>query len=68
VLTNPSTSNLAYGLNNVGDVVGSGNRSGALWTNGRTIALGPLRGYGMAVATAVCDAHAHLTRRGCGSA
>ena len=49
----PSTTNVAYGLNDLGDVAGSSNRSGAVWTNGRTIELAPPRGYTIAVASAV---------------
>ena len=51
----PSTSNIAYGLNDLGDVAGSSNRSGAVWTNGRTIELAPPRGYTIAIASAVND-------------
>jgi probable HAF family extracellular repeat protein len=51
----PSTSNIAAGLNNLGDVVGSSNRSGAVWTNGRTIELVPPAGYAIAMASAVND-------------
>jgi probable HAF family extracellular repeat protein len=51
----PSTSNVAYGLNELGDVVGTSNRWGAVWTNGRTIELAPPRGYTIAMASAVND-------------
>jgi probable HAF family extracellular repeat protein len=54
-LGDPSTSNVAYGLNDLGDVVGSSNRSGAVWTNGHTIELAPPRGYTIAMASAVND-------------
>jgi probable HAF family extracellular repeat protein len=52
----PSTSNIASGLNDAGDVVGSSNRSGAVWTNGRTIELAPPHGYGIAMASAINEA------------
>jgi uncharacterized membrane protein len=51
----PATSNIAYGLNDAGDVAGSSNRSGAVWTNGRTIELAPPRGYAIAMASAIND-------------
>jgi probable HAF family extracellular repeat protein len=51
----PSTSNVAYGLNDLGDVVGGSNRSGAVWTNGRTIELASPRGYTIAMASAIND-------------
>ena len=46
----PSTSNVAYDIDDLGDVAGSSNRSGAVWTSGRIIEAGPgpPRGYTIA--------------------
>jgi probable HAF family extracellular repeat protein len=49
----PSTSNIAYGLNDLGDVAGGSNRSGAVWTNGRTIELPAPVGYTIGTASAI---------------